>query len=117
MNEFVWYNPTKILFGQGAVEKMRPELERYGRNILLTYGGGSIKRNGLYDKVKEILEALGKCVFELDGIMPNPRKEVVYRGIEICKKEKIKFLTIAQKRGKIAATIHKKEPHRRRLGR
>ena len=90
MNEFVWYNPTKILFGEGAVEKMADELKGVGKNILLTYGGGSIKRNGIYDKVTEILASLDKVVFELSGIMPNPRKEVVYEGIDICKKNNIK---------------------------
>ena len=55
MNEFVWYNPVKILFGKDAVEKMRPELEKVGKNILLTYGGGSIKKNGIYDRVCEVL--------------------------------------------------------------
>lgn len=92
MNEFVWYNPTKILFGEGAVEKMAVELEKVGKNILLTYGGGSIKRNGIYDKVTEILASLEKNVFELSGIMPNPRKEVVYEGIDICKKNGIDFI-------------------------
>ncbi len=92
MNSFVWYNPTKILFGQGAIEKMIPELESAGKNILLTYGGGSIKKNGIYEKTREILEKLGKNVFELSGIMPNPRKEVVYEGIDICKKNGIDFI-------------------------
>ena len=92
MNEFIWYNPTKILFGEGAIEKMRSELAGVGDNILLTYGGGSIKKNGIYDSAKKILSELGKNVFELSGIMPNPRKEVVYAGIEICKREKIDFI-------------------------
>ncbi len=92
MNSFVWYNPTKILFGKGAIEKMIPELESAGKNILLTYGGGSIKKNGIYEKTREILEKLGKNVFELSGIMPNPRKEVVYEGIDICKKNGIDFI-------------------------
>lgn len=92
MNEFVWYNPTKILFGRGAIEKMRPELEAAGRNILVTYGGGSVKRNGVYDSALKMLRELDKCVFELSGIMPNPRKEIVYEGIRICKEEKIDFI-------------------------
>ena len=92
MNKFVWYNPTKILFGEGAVEKMADELAGVGKNILLTYGGGSIKRNGIYDKVTQILASLGKNVFELSGIMPNPRKEIVYEGIDICKKNGIDFI-------------------------
>lgn len=92
MNHFTWYNPTKILFGKGAIEKMRSELEGVGKNVLLTYGGGSIKRNGVYDSVIAILTDLGKCVYELSGIMPNPRKEIVYEGIKICKENKIDFI-------------------------
>ncbi len=92
MNEFVWYNPTKILFGKGAIEKMAGELASVGKNILLTYGGGSIKRNGVYDSVKTILADLKKNVFELSGIMPNPRKEIVYEGIRICKENNIDFI-------------------------
>ena len=92
MNEFVWYNPTKILFGKGAIEKMRAELEGVGKRILITYGGGSIKRNGVYDSAMAILKELGCEVFELSGIMPNPRKEVVYEGIKICKEQKIEFI-------------------------
>jgi alcohol dehydrogenase YqhD (iron-dependent ADH family) len=92
MNEFIWYNPTKILFGKGAIEKMRAELETVGKKVLVTYGGGSIKRNGVYDSAMAILADLKKSVFELSGIMPNPRKEVVYEGIKICKEQKIDFI-------------------------
>ena len=92
MNEFVWYNPTKILFGAGAIEKMRDELRAVGKRILVTYGGGSIKRNGVYDSAMEILRDLNKEVWELSGIMPNPRKEIVYEGIRICKENNIDFI-------------------------
>lgn len=92
MNEFIWYNPTKILFGKGAIEKMRPELESVGRRVLVTYGGGSVKRNGVYDAAMAILADLGCEVFELSGIMPNPRKEIVYEGIKICKENNIDFI-------------------------
>ena len=92
MNEFVWYNPTKIIFGKDAAQKMKAELEKAGKNILLTYGGGSIKRNGIYDTVIEVLNSCGKSVYELGGIMPNPRKEIVYEGIKICKEKNIDFI-------------------------
>lgn len=92
MNEFVWYNPTRILFGKGAIEKMRGELALAQENVLVTYGGGSVKRNGVYDAAMGILSDLGKKVWELSGIMPNPRKEVVYEGIKICKENNIGFI-------------------------
>lgn len=92
MNTFTWYNPTKILFGAGAIDRMASELAGAGKNILVTYGGGSIKRNGVYDSAMKILSELGKSVFELGGIMPNPRTEIVYEGIRICKEKKIDFI-------------------------
>ena len=92
MNKFVWYNPTKILFGEGAINKMAAELEGAGKRILVTYGGGSIKRNGVYDSAMKILRDLGKEIYELSGIMPNPRKEIVYEGIRICKENNIDFI-------------------------
>ena len=92
MNKFTWYNPTKILFGEGAIDKMAAELEGVGKRILVTYGGGSIKRNGVYDRAMKILADLGKEVWELPGIMPNPRKEIVYEGIRICKENNVDFI-------------------------
>lgn len=92
MNKFTWYNPTKILFGEGAIDNMAAELEGAGKRILVTYGGGSIKRNGVYERAMSILRDLGKEVWELSGIMPNPRKEIVYEGIRICKENNIDFI-------------------------
>lgn len=92
MTSFSFYNPVKIYFGEDALSNLTPELEKVGKNILLTYGGGSIKRNGIYDKVVSVLKEAGKSIFELGGIMPNPRTEKVQEGIEICKKEKIDFI-------------------------
>ncbi len=89
MNSFYFCNPTKIFFGQNSIENLENLLKDYN-NILLAYGGGSIKKAGIYDKVKEILKH--KNVFELSGIMPNPRKEKVYEGIEICKMKNIDFV-------------------------
>ena len=87
MKNFVFQNPTRILFGQGMLDKLPQELAPYGDKILLVYGGGSIKRTGLYDRVQALLAQAGKTVFELAGVMPNPRTEKVYEGIEICRKE------------------------------
>ena len=92
MKNFVFQNPTKILFGQGMLDKLPQELAPYGDKILLVYGGGSIKRTGLYDRVQALLAQAGKTVFELAGVMPNPRTEKVYEGIEICRKEGIDLI-------------------------
>ncbi|HZK42245.1 MAG TPA: iron-containing alcohol dehydrogenase, partial [Clostridia bacterium] len=92
MKNFVFQNPTKILFGQGMLDKLPQELAPYGDKILLVYGGGSIKRTGLYDRIQALLAQAGKTVFELAGVMPNPRTEKVYEGIEICRKEGIDLI-------------------------
>lgn len=92
MNNFTFYNPTKLIFGRGQVEQLSTEIPRYGKKVLLVYGGGSIKRSGLYDQVTGILKGLGATVFELSGVEPNPRLTTVRRGVDICKKEGIEFL-------------------------
>lgn len=92
MKNFSFYNPVQIYFGKNAIANMPTELAKYGKNVLLTYGGGSIKKNGIYDNVISILEKAGKNVFELSGIMPNPRTEKVYEGIELCRKHNIDLI-------------------------
>lgn len=92
MNEFTFHNSTKIIFGENAIKNLANEMKPYGKNILLAYGGGSIKKNGIYDKVIGILNAENKNVFELSNIMPNPRKEKVYEGIKICKEKNVDFI-------------------------
>ncbi|WP_226529162.1 iron-containing alcohol dehydrogenase [Metabacillus niabensis] len=92
MENFTYYNPTKLIFGKGQVEQLEAEVPKYGRNVLLVYGGGSIKRNGLYDQVVEILNKSNLQLFELAGVEPNPRLSTVHRGVEICKKKNIDFI-------------------------
>ncbi|MBN2909916.1 iron-containing alcohol dehydrogenase [Polycladomyces sp. WAk] len=92
MENFVFHNPTKLIFGKGQLSALRTELADYGQNVLLVYGGGSIKRNGIYDRVMAILREMGKNVYELPGVEPNPRLSTVNKGIEICKRENIDFL-------------------------
>lgn len=92
MNEFSFYNPVRLHFGKGQISQLAQELPQYGRNILVVYGGGSIKRSGLYDEVMTILKQLDMNVFELAGVEPNPRVETARKGIEICKKESIDFV-------------------------
>ncbi|KAB8137914.1 iron-containing alcohol dehydrogenase [Gracilibacillus oryzae] len=92
MQNFVFQNPTRLYFGKGQLSQLNEELKNYGQNILLVYGGGSIKRSGLYDQVIDILNNADKKVFELSGVEPNPRVTTARKGVEICKKEKIDFI-------------------------
>ncbi|MBB6636294.1 iron-containing alcohol dehydrogenase [Cohnella thailandensis] len=92
METFVHMNPTKLIFGQGTLMKLKDELKPFGRKVLLVYGGGSIKRNGVYDGVKEQLTLAGREVFELGGVEPNPRLSTVHKGVDICKREGIDFV-------------------------
>jgi alcohol dehydrogenase YqhD (iron-dependent ADH family) len=93
MNPFVFHNPTRLYYGQGQIEQhLATEVLKYGKQVLLVYGGGSIKRNGLYDKVTKILNEAGCRIFELSGVEPNPRLTTVKRGIEICKTEGIELI-------------------------
>ena len=87
MNNFRFHAYTDIRFGKGQVNCLPELLAPYGRNVLMVYGGGSIKRNGLYDKIKELLADFN--VFELGGVEPNPRITSVRDGVAICKKEDI----------------------------
>ena len=89
MNAFSFYNPVKIHFGKGSIEHLRNELPQYGKNILIVYGGGSIKSNGVYDTILTILNDLSMNIFELSGVEPNPRVETARKGITICKEHKI----------------------------
>ncbi|MGG3182733.1 iron-containing alcohol dehydrogenase [Priestia megaterium] len=92
MENFNYYNPTKLIFGKGETQQLKEQLEHYGKKVLLVYGGGSIKRNGLYDGVIDILDKAGITVHELEGVEPNPRLTTVKKGISICNKENIDFL-------------------------
>ena len=92
MNNFVYHIPTKVYFGENQLGHLGKELAKFGKRVLLTYGGGSIKRNGLYDKVVEELHNAKLEVFELSGIEPNPRIESVREGVKICKEQGIDVL-------------------------
>lgn len=84
MNNFRFYVPTDIHFGQDRLAELPDTLAGYGKRVLLTYGGGSIKKNGLYDQVMALLTANDFVVTELAGIEPNPRIETVRKGVELC---------------------------------
>jgi len=92
MKPFTFRNPTKLIFGKGQIEQLRQEVPRYGKKVLLVYGGGSIKRNGLYDEVMAILAGIGADVVELPGVEPNPRVSTVRKGVDLCRKEGVEFL-------------------------
>ncbi len=92
MNNFVYNVPTKVYFGENQLGHLGTELSKYGKKVLLTYGGGSIKKIGLYDKIVEEVKKAGLELFELAGIDPNPRVSSVNAGAEICKREKIDVL-------------------------
>lgn len=89
MDSFSFYNPTKIVFGEGSVKQLPELLAQYGPTVLITYGGGSIKKNGIYDAVTAELAKAGKKVVELPGIMSNPRKEKVLEGAQLCREHKV----------------------------
>ncbi len=86
LGNFAFCNPTKLYFGKDALDGLKEELPKYGKNVLLVYGGGSIKKNGIYDKVVKILSECGKTVYEDAGVMPNPTVEKLYEGVERAKK-------------------------------
>lgn len=88
MRNFDYQTPTRLIFGEGVVEKLPEVMKPLGRKILLTYGGGSIKKIGLYDRVKELLKEFE--VFELSSIEPNPKYSTsVLDGVRLCKENDI----------------------------
>ncbi len=89
MNNFVFQNPTKLIFGKGQIARLAEVLPR-DKKILVTFGGGSVKHNGVYDQVKAALE--GFDYLEFWGIEPNPKVETLRKAVEICKKEGVGFL-------------------------
>ena len=92
LGNFTYCNPTKLYFGKNALDGLNAELPKYGKNILLVYGGGSIKKNGIYDKVVSILKANGKEVFEDAGVMPNPTADKLREGVARARAAKADFI-------------------------
>lgn len=92
LGNFSYCNPTKLYFGENALDFLRAELPKYGENVVLIYGGGSIKENGIYDDVRKILEESGKNVAEISGVMPNPTVDKLYEGVEIARRHDAGFL-------------------------
>ncbi len=88
LGNFIYSNPTKLYFGKDALDGLNEELPKYGKNVFLVYGGGSIKKNGIYDKVVACLKDNGKEIFEDAGVMPNPTNKKLNEGIERAKAAK-----------------------------
>jgi alcohol dehydrogenase YqhD (iron-dependent ADH family) len=92
LGNFSYCNPTRLYFGEDALANLTTELAKYGKNIMLTYGSGSIKKNGIYDQVISILKENGKTVFEVPGVMPNPTVEKMYEGCTVAKENHIDLI-------------------------
>ena len=92
LGNFTYSNPTKLYFGEGVKENLCEELKNYGPKVLLTYGGGSIKANGIYDDVVSALREAGKEVFELPGVMPNPTTDKLYEGARLARENDVDLI-------------------------
>lgn len=92
LGNFTYCNPAKLYFGDQSLDYLNTELPKYGKNVVLIYGGGSIKKNGIYDDVIKILAAQGKNVAEIAGVMPNPTLAKLYEGIEIAREHQADLL-------------------------
>ncbi len=89
MDDFVFRNPTKIIFGRGAEAQVGAEAKAFASKVLIHYGGGSVKKSGLFDRVVASLKSAGVACVELGGVAPNPRLALVHEGIALCRKEKV----------------------------
>ncbi len=92
LGNFSYSNPTKLYFGDDAISFMGEELKNYGKKVMLTYGGGSIKKNGIYDEVIKALKDAGKEVFEDPGVMSNPTVQKLYEGCRIAKENDVDLI-------------------------
>lgn len=92
LGNFSYCNPTKLYFGDEALQYLNVELPKYGKNVVLVYGSGSIKKNGIYEDVVDILRTNGKNVAEISGVMPNPTLEKLYEGLEIARKHEVDLI-------------------------
>jgi alcohol dehydrogenase YqhD (iron-dependent ADH family) len=92
LGDFSYCNPTKLYFGEHALDQLPVELKKYGDHIVLVYGGGSIKKNGIYDDVMKVLKESGKNVTEISGVMPNPTVAKLKEGVQIARDAKADFI-------------------------
>lgn len=112
LGNFVYCNPTRLYFGDESLNYLHDELAKYGSNVVLIYGGGSIKKNGLYDAVLSILKECGKNVAEIAGVMPNPTTDKLREGVEIARAHRADFLlavgggSVCDYSKAVAASVH-----------
>lgn len=92
LGDFTYSNPTKIYFGENSLDNLSTEFKNYGKNVLLVYGGGSIKKNGIYDKVIDILKKCDKTIIEDAGVMPNPTVEKLYEGCKLAREGNVDLI-------------------------
>lgn len=92
LGNFTFCNPTRLYFGEGSLESLNEELPKYGETVQLVYGGGSIKKNGIYDQVVKLLRDNGKRIVEDGGVMPNPTVEKVYEGCRIARENNVALI-------------------------
>lgn len=93
MKEFVYSYPMKVYFGEGAARKaIAAELGRFGKTVMLAYGGGSIKKSGVYDEMRSLLTEAGKEIVDFSGIMPNPTYAKVQEGAALVREKKVDFI-------------------------
>lgn len=92
LGNFSYSNPTKLYFGEDATNNLEMELRKYGQKVLLTYGSGSIKSNGIYDDVVSALHNAGKEVIELPGVMPNPTTDKLYEGAALAREHNVDLI-------------------------
>ena len=92
LGNFSYHNPTKLYFGEESLGFLKEEMKHYGENILLVYGGGSVKKSGLYDEITAILKECGKKVAEVSGVMPNPTVDKLREGVQIARENKTDFI-------------------------
>ena len=115
LGNFTYCNPTKLYFGEDSLGFLDKELAKYGKNVVLIYGGGSIKKNGIYDAVLSALEKNGKSVAEISGVMPNPTLAKLYEGVEIARAHKADLLlavgggSVCDYAKAVAVSVHCKE--------
>lgn len=108
LGNFSYSNPTKLYFGEDSLCFLNEELPKYGKTVQLIYGGGSIKKNGIYNQVMRLLKDNGKVVVEDGGVMPNPTVEKLREGVQIARENHVDFLLAVG--GALAATMQKRFP-------
>ena len=92
LGNFSYHNPTKLYFGEDSLKYLNDELPKYGKTVQLIYGGGSVKKNGIYDAVTKILRDNGKTIVEDAGVMPNPTADKLREGVRIARENHVDFL-------------------------